>query len=184
MNDSAGRERFLVSIDELIDRSATVNGVASLKAFAAEVIGNIDFEDIRDRNPQDVFAAIDYAWRYLQHYDHAGPKLAVFDPRSEEHGWTSRHTAVLVLTEGIPFVSESLRLELNRRNIVIHVLLSSDLTVERDTNHRLQRMLPATVTADGVCRRREALVYMEISRVGDPVARAELVGVLAGVVAE
>ncbi len=180
MSDNGSRDRFLALVEAEIGR----RGSAVPRAFAAEVIGTIDFEDIRDRRPADVCATIEHAWRWLQSYDHRGPKLAVFNPRSEEHGWTSRHTVVMVLTEGVPFVSESLRMELNRRNLVIHVLVSSDLTVERDANHALARMFPATVAADGARRRREALVYMEISRIGEQAARTELAQALGEVVAD
>ncbi len=152
MNDSRSKERFLGFLNEEIHRRAPQGEAAVLKAFAAEVIGAMDFEDVRDRRPADVCATILYAWRYLQQYDPAGPKISLFNPRFEQHGWTSRHTAVLVLTHGIPFVSESLRLELNRRGIVIHMLVSSDLTVQRDAAHELRHDLPG----DGAPGRRAA----------------------------
>ncbi|MBP6381096.1 MAG: NAD-glutamate dehydrogenase, partial [Pseudomonadales bacterium] len=184
MNDSRSKERFLGFLNEEIHRRAPQGEAAVLKAFAAEVIGAMDFEDVRDRRPADVWASIHYAWRYLQQYDPAGSKISLFNPRFEQHGWTSRHTAVLVLTHGIPFVSESLRLELNRRGIVIHMLVSSDLTVQRDAGHELRQIYPATVPPDGERRTREALVYMEISRIGDPALLAAIEQSLAEVIAE
>ena len=184
MNDSRSKERFLGFLNEEIDRRAPGVEEPVLKAFAAEVIGTMDFEDIRDRRPAEVWATIHYAWQYLQEYDPAGSKISLFNPRFEEHGWSSRHTAVLVLTHGIPFVSESLRLELNRRGIVIHMLVSSDLTVQRDAAHALRHVYPATVPPDGERRTREALVYMEISRISDPALLAEIEQSLAGVIAE
>ena len=162
MNDSRGKERFLGFLNEEIGRFAPGRDEPVLKAFAAEVIGAMDFEDIRERRPAEVWATIHHAWRHLQQYDACGAKISVFNPRFEQHGWSSRHTAVLVLTQGIPFVSESLRLELNRRGIVIHVLVSSDLTVQREADGELRHVFPATVAPDGGRRRREALVYMEI----------------------
>ena len=109
MNDSRSKERFLGFLNEEIHRRAPGADGPVLKAFAAEVIGAIDFEDVRDRRPADVCATILHAWQYLQEHDPAGPKISLFNPRFEQHGWTSRHTAVLVLTHGIPFVAESLR---------------------------------------------------------------------------
>ena len=156
MNDNRSRERFLGFLGEEIERRAPGDEQAVLKAFAAEVIGAMDFEDVRDRRPADVCATILHAWQYLQQHDPAAPKISLFNPRFEQHGWSSRHTAVLVLTHGIPFVSESLRLELNRRGIVIHMLVSSDLTVQRDEAHALRHVYPATVprTASGAPARR------------------------------
>ncbi len=184
MNDSRGKERFLGFLNEEIGRFAPGRDEQVLKAFAAEVIGAMDFEDVRERRPAEVWATIHHAWRYLQQYDASGAKISVFNPRFEQHGWSSRHTAVLVLTQGIPFVSESLRLELNRRGIVIHVLVSSDLTVQREADGELRHVFPATVAPDGERRRREALVYMEVSRISDPALLADIESSLAGVVAD
>ena len=172
MNDSRSKERFLGFLNEEIHRRAPGPDGPVLKAFAAEVIGAMDFEDVRDRRPADVCATILYAWQYLQEHDPAGPKISLFNPRFEQHGWTSRHTAVLVLTHGIPFVAESLRLELSRRGIVIHMLVSSDLCVERGAAHELRHIYPATVPPDGVRLAREALVYLEISRISDDCAES------------
>ncbi|MBK6277612.1 MAG: NAD-glutamate dehydrogenase [Gammaproteobacteria bacterium] len=184
MNDNRSRERFLGFLGEEIERRAPGDEQAVLKAFAAEVIGAMDFEDVRDRRPADVCATILHAWQYLQQHDPAAPKISLFNPRFEQHGWSSRHTAVLVLTQGIPFVSESLRLELNRRGIVIHMLVSSDLTVQRDEAHALRHVYPATVPPDRERRTREALVYLEISRISDPALLAQIEQSLAAVIAE
>ncbi len=184
MNDSRSRERFLGFLGEEIERRAPGDEQTVLKAFAAEVIAAMDFEDVRDRRPADVCATILHAWQYLQQHDPAAPKISLFNPRFEQHGWSSRHTAVLVLTQGIPFVSESLRLELNRRGIVIHMLVSSDLTVQRDEAHALRHVYPATVPPDRERRTREALVYLEISRISDPALLAQIEQSLAAVIAE
>ena len=184
MKERVDWERFLAEVDAEIDRRDAVPEVALLKAFVTEVMTTIDFEDIRDRSPAEVLASIENAWRHLQEYDRSRPKISVFNPTVEEHGWASPHTVVMVLAEGVPFVSESLRMELNRRNMVIHVLVSSDLIVRRDAQHRLQRLLPSSVGPDDGRRHREALVYMEISRVGAQAARDELEQVLGEIIAE
>ncbi len=184
MSDSKSKERFLGFLEEEIDRRSPGKDHPVLKGFAAEVLAGMDFEDVRERKPVDVYGTIHYAWQYLQDYDRRAPKIRIFNPSFEQFGWSSRHTAIMVLTDGMPFVAESLRLELNRRNIVIHMLISSDLTVQRDSDNELLYLYPATVPADGSKRVREALIYMEVSRITDPALLIELESSLASVVSE
>jgi glutamate dehydrogenase len=174
MNDTRSKERYLGFITGEIDRRAGGREQPVLKAFAAEVLRGMDFEDLRDRNPADVCGTITWVWDFLQHWDRREPKIALFNPVFEQHGWSSRHTSILVLTDGMPFVAESLRLELTRRGIVIHMLASSDLTVQREDGATLRHLWQATVEPDGERRRREALVYIEVSRISDPALLAEL----------
>lgn len=183
MNDDVGRRHFLALIDAEMDRYDPLTEAMARRAFAAGVMNTVDFEDIRDRRPADVAAMIGHAWRYLQVFDHRAPKLAVFNPQREEHGWTSQHTVVLLLADGIPFLAESLRNELNRRELAVHMQIGSDLDAERDADHVLQRVVAATGATDAH-RRREALVYMEVTRVGERAARSALEQALGEVLAD
>jgi len=184
MSDGRSKERFLGLLNEEIARQFPGAGEPVLKAFAAEVLDAMDFEDVRERRPAEVCAAIHCAWRHLQQREPTGPKIRLFNPRSEQDGWSSPHTVVLVLTEGIPFVSESIRLELTRRNLVIHTLVSADFSVERDHAHTLRRIHPGAARAVREGSAREALVYLEISRIGDRALLEEIESSLAAVVAE
>jgi glutamate dehydrogenase len=174
MNDSTSRERYLQFLAEEIDRRAPEKQAGTLKAFAAEVLAGVDFEDLRDRDPADLYGTIFYAWQFLQEYDGTGPKVSLFNPNFEQHGWQSRHTAILVLTDGIPFAAESVRLEINRRNITIHRFFSTDLVVQRDARHGVKHLYPATIPTVEGKRRREAVIYLEVSRITDAALLADI----------
>ncbi|MFM7273802.1 MAG: hypothetical protein ACKO4A_08095, partial [Gammaproteobacteria bacterium] len=183
MSDHDSRERFLALLLEELDRRLGGRDPAALRAFATEVLAGMDSEDLRGRRPADVFGAIACVWDALQQREGEASAVRVFNPGFEQHGWSSRHTVVIVLTDGIPFVSESLRLELTRRGLVLHILQSSDLTVQRDATGRLEHLYPATVPA-GNGRQREALVYIEFSRVSDPAQLQEIAGSLRAVIGD
>jgi glutamate dehydrogenase len=183
MSDHDSKERFLPLLLEEVDRRIGDRNPAALKAFATDVLDGMDVEDLRGRQPADVFGAIACVWDALQHREGNASKVQVFNPGFEQHGWGSRHTAIIVLTDGIPFVSESLRLELTRRGLVLHILQSSDITVLRDEAGNLEHLYPASVPA-GEGRQREALVYIEFSRVSDAAQLQEIAASLAAVIAD
>ncbi len=183
MTDSASKDRYLGLLLREFDRHHASHDPAALRAFAADVLDGMDIEDLEARRPSDVRAVICFVWQYLQRREPGSPGVLVFNPEPVTHGWNSAHTSVLVLTDGMPFVAESLRLELDRRKHRIHLLTSSDLMVERDEAHVLCRVFPASVPASG-SRRREALVYLEISRAGDEPRLAELACALGSVLCD
>jgi glutamate dehydrogenase len=184
MNDSQqSKDRYLGLLLREMDRHPGERDEPELRSFAAEVLAGMDIEDLAGRRPAEVCATIAFVWEFLRHWDRREPKIIIFNPMFSQHGWSSSHTSVLVLVEGMPFVAESLRLELDRRNLAIHLLASSDLTVERDPGNTLLHVFPATVPATGM-RAREALVYMEIARTADEARLAELGAALAAVVSD
>ena len=40
--------------------------------------------------------------------------MRVYNPQFEEHGWQSTHTAVEIVTDDMPFLIDSVSMELNR----------------------------------------------------------------------
>ena len=183
MTEITGKERYSALVLREFDRQPDPDGGAGVQAFASDVLAGMDIEDLELRRPADVCAIIRHVWRFLQYRDPGSTRVSVFNPVVAEQGWLSAHTSVLVLSDGIPFLAESLRLELDRRRHRIHLLVSSDLTVERDLGHAIRRVLPASVPEDGH-RHREALIYFEIARIADPGALEELEGSLGEVLGE
>ena len=48
------------------------------------------------------------------------------------------HTFVAVLHEDMPFLVDSVRIELNRRGLTVHAIQNAVLAVARDDRHQLQ----------------------------------------------
>jgi len=118
-------------------------------------------EELVGRHFSDVFGSIYHWWRFMQQFDAAAPKVRVFNPVLAEDGWVCPHTAVIVLQKDMPFLVDSIRIEMNRRNILIHGLKSTVINVHRDQQHNLLSM------SDGLeldeTAQLEALIFLEIS---------------------
>mgnify|MGYP002719684311 FL=1 len=98
----------------------------------------------------------------LEQFDHAKPQVRAFNPDYEKHGWQSTHTAVEILHGDIPFLVDSVRMELNRHGYSIHTLQNSVFSVRRDQNGQLLEILPRGTQGEGVLH--EALMFLEIDR--------------------
>ena len=50
-------------------------------------------------------------------------RVRVYNPTFEQHGWQSPHTAIEIVSDDMPFLVDSVSMELSRRELGIHVLV-------------------------------------------------------------
>ncbi|MFT5782674.1 MAG: glutamate dehydrogenase, partial [Pseudomonas sp.] len=130
--------------------------------FAEQFFGIVALEELTSRRLSDLIGCTLSAWRLLGHFEHDKPQVRLFNPDYEKHGWQSTHTAVEVLHHDIPFLVDSIRMELNRRGYNIHTLQNNVLSVRRSAGGELEEVLARATQGDGVLH--EALIYLEIDR--------------------
>ena len=156
--------------------------VQDLRLFAGEkipnneLIGFIKFteyffnrfplDEISGRYLGDVFGSVYQCWRYIQQFDGRSPKVNLYNPKLDVEGWVCPHTVLVVHQIDMPFLVDSIRIELNRRNIAIHAIKSTVLTIARDNNHQIVDLLDSTTVEKN--SHKEALVYLEINLLTRP----------------
>ena len=60
------------------------------------------------------------------------PKIRVYNPRVEEHGWTSPHTVIEVVNDDMPFLVDSVTMEVNRQGYTLHLFNHPIFATKRD----------------------------------------------------
>ncbi|MDP3844823.1 MAG: NAD-glutamate dehydrogenase [Pseudomonas sp.] len=130
--------------------------------FAEQFFGIVALEELTERRLSDLVGCTLSAWRLLEHFEYDQPQVRLYNPDYEKHGWQSTHTAVEVLHRDIPFLVDSIRMELNRRGYSIHTLQNNVLSVRRKANGDLQEVLAKSSQGEGVIQ--ESLIYLEIDR--------------------
>nr|WP_300310773.1 NAD-glutamate dehydrogenase [Halomonas sp.] len=159
------REDLLKQLEERLTAGLDKKKVERVIAFARLFYANAPVEDMIDRRFDDFYGATLSLWHFLQQFDPGAPKVRVLNPEFEEHGWQSNHTFVAVLHEDMPFLVDSVRIELNRRGMTVHAIHNAVLTVERDRHHRVSGLSSAK---NGEPGHRESLIAIEVDRHSDP----------------
>src|SRR5215212_9185977 len=88
-------------------------------------------EDLVARAVPDLFGAALAHLRLARHRAPDEPKVAVFSPTFDEHGFASSHTVVQVVAEDMPFVPDSLTTELSRHGFGLHIAIHPVFVVQR-----------------------------------------------------
>ena len=129
--------------------------------FTEYYFSRYPLDELAGRYLGDVFGNVYQWWRYIQNFDGAQPKVSLVNPKLDVEGWVCPHTVLVVQQIDMPFLVDSIRIELNRRNIAIHAIKSTVLYVVRDNKHQLIDIVDASDVQTP--SQKEAFVYLEIN---------------------
>ena len=166
------RQEILKQLHERLDSQLDKAQAEEVKAFARHFYASAPLEDLADRRLDNLCGATLSVWDFIQQFDHSSPKVRVFTPDLEEHGWLSPHTFVAVLHKDMPFLVDSVRIELNRRGLTVHAIHNAVLAMERNASHDLVRV--ASASDVGAPESRESLIAIEIDRQSNPQELADI----------
>ncbi|PTQ69230.1 NAD-glutamate dehydrogenase [Pseudomonas sp. GV071] len=159
---AASKADFQQQLQAALAQHVSEQALSQVALFAEQFFGIIALEELTQRRLSDLVGCTLSAWRLLERFDSAKPQVRVFNPDYEKHGWQSTHTAVEVLHPDVPFLVDSVRMELNRRGYSIHTLQNSVISTRRNKKGELLEVLPKGTTGKDV--QQESLIFLEIDR--------------------
>src|SRR5215216_6639674 len=118
------------------------------EAFARQLYRWVAPEDVVERDPLDLYGLALGHFNFARERPPGIPKVRAYNPRFEEHGWQSTHTAVEIVTDDMPFLIDSVSMELNRVGCGVHLIIHPVLAVRRDSEGRLVEILPSAETPE------------------------------------
>jgi len=163
--NAGDKDELFADLDALAGDSIEESQWALWLTFSRAFFARLPLEEWVGRPIKDVFGAVHSAWRLMNQFRPGKPSVRLFNPTLEEDGWLCPHSVLLVQQRDMPFLVDSIRIELNRRNIAIHSIKSTVLGVIRDEQQRPVGLWPAEgdeTSDDSDKGAVEALVYMEI----------------------
>ena len=138
--------------------------------FIEEYFKQVDGEDLADREPADLYGAALSHLNLARRFVSGAPKLRIYNPRLEEHGWESRHTIVEIVNDDMPFLVDSITMEVNRQGYTQHLTIHPLMRARRDQVGDLVSI--QSLAGDGSL---ESLIHVEVDRQTDP-ARIKALG--------
>src|SRR3954468_175652 len=127
-------------------------------------------EDVCGRSAVDVYGAFASHYRLARNRPPGTAKVRLFTPGPGEQGWSGEgHSVVEVVVDDMPFLVDSLTMELSRQLRDVHVVIHPGFDVGRDITGVLQSGQPV---ADGALEPeggavRESWMHVEIDRLPD-----------------
>ncbi|WP_162589606.1 NAD-glutamate dehydrogenase [Variovorax sp. RA8] len=168
--EAARKDERLEEVEQLVRAKLPAESVEEVCGFVRRYFGQVDPEDLDERKAADLYGAALSHWGFARKREAGRPKLRVFNPTIAEHGWQSTHTIIEMVNDDMPFLVDSVTMEVNRHGLTLHLIIHPLMAVERGADGVLRGL--ASETGASPDARRESFIHVEVDRVPEP-ARME-----------
>ena len=135
-------------------------------AFVTGYYAGVSPGDLVEREADDLYGGAVAHLNLARRRTPGTPKLRVYNPRVEQHGWQSTHTIVEIVTDDMPFLVDSVRMVLNRRGYTSHLVVHPVMRFRRAEDGRIEALAPREDASEGSIV--EALIRLEADRQTEP----------------
>ncbi len=143
---------------------------ALARAFCLRWLKDVPTADLLGQDPLDLYGAALAHLRFGSRRDPGTALVRVYNPEIDRHGWQSTHTIVEIVNDDMPFLVDSVAMELARHGLGVHLTVHPVVPVRRDPAGRLLAV-PDEREADGAA---ESFIHVEVDRLSDPARLAAL----------
>ncbi len=167
-------EMSIEKLDQLIRYAAEHAGkeqAAEFEQFLRIYYGKVESDDLAGVSVENLYGSAYSFWQFAEQREPGTTAVRVFNPRTDKHGWNSSHTAIELVNDDMPFLFDSVTMELASHSRTIHLSIHPVLHVIRDGKCKRQG-LDESGTASGSVR--ESMMHIEIDEQTDPKALKEI----------
>jgi glutamate dehydrogenase len=140
--------------------------VAPCEAFVRQYYQWVPADDLADRNPLDLYGAAVAHWNLAGQRAPGEAKVRVYNPDFEQYGWQSQHTVIEIVSDDMPFIVDSVTMELGRQGHSIHLVIHPVMRIRRDSGGHIVEVLEHDAVAEEDAAG-ESILHAEIGREHD-----------------
>ncbi|HEV7767943.1 MAG TPA: NAD-glutamate dehydrogenase domain-containing protein, partial [Thermoanaerobaculia bacterium] len=138
----------------------------SAEKFIRRYFANVAPDDVIYTSTDTLLGGALSLWEFGAQRTPGKPKIRLFNPKQEEHGWGTEHTVVEIINDDMPFLVDSVTAEIRRRDRQIHLLLHPVIHSRRDADgNRIEVTDTQHAPTDAVV---ESYMHVEIDQETEP----------------
>jgi glutamate dehydrogenase len=164
-SDSGLNEIESILIDGVVEwvrERLAADEATQCEAFVRQYYRWVPAEDLASRGSLDLYGAALAQWSFAQQRAHGEAKIRLYNPHFEQHGWQSRHTVIEIVSDDMPFLVNSITMELSRQGYGIHLMIHPVLCLRRNGDGQLIEVLaPGARTREETL---ESVMHIEVDR--------------------
>jgi glutamate dehydrogenase len=164
-----GKAERIEQVLALVREKLPAESRGPVEAFVRAYFRQVDAQDLAERAPADLYGAALSQWNFARRREPGKARVRVFNPSVQEHGWQSTHTIVEIVNDDMPFLVDSVTMEVNRHALTLHLIVHPVIRVNRAGD-----VLMGVLPDDSPAGLRESFMHLEVDRLVEP-ARMEQV---------
>ncbi len=157
------RQNIISAVIKAAKKHFTATQLPILSTFVEQFFSNVPLEDLDTRSIETLYGMAISNWNLIYQRQADECKVRVFNPTEKEEGWHSSYTVIQVCQVDMPFLVDSIRLELNRLGYSTNLIIQlGGMQVRRNKKGQLTELLPFESKAEEVLV--EATLYIELDK--------------------
>src|SRR6267142_169844 len=148
------------------------------EGFERLYYAEVDPEELAARSARDLAGAAASHLESGRRFSSGKPKIRAYNPTPAQHGWQSTHTAIEIVNDDMPFLVDSVTMEVNRQGLTLHLVIHPVLRAVRDAKGELLSIFQPSESSEG---RLESFMHIEVDRQTDAAKLVELEAGIASV---
>jgi glutamate dehydrogenase len=184
---STPHEKLLERLENMVREKFPLDRAETAARFVRLYYARVRMEVLETRDLLDLYGCALAHLTLARRRQRGETLVRVYNPTLEEDGWECPHSVIEIVVEDMPFLVDSVRMSVNRRDLKILRIIHPILSVLRDSRGVLATILDrngAEDSAADVAPQREAVMHFEILRQTDRRQLAELESELVRVLAD
>ena len=125
------------------------NAQKQFAGFLKVYYANVPPQDLLDNEAKELFGLAHGHWKLAQTRKSGRSIIRAFSPDPKKDGWETIHTIIEVITEDMPFLVDSVTAELNRQNLIVHLIIHPIFAVRRNKSGKLLGLNGSRLAKDG-----------------------------------
>jgi len=152
-------------------RHTTAEEKTQAATFVRRYYAQVDQEDLAERSIFNLCGAALAHLNFIREFKSGTPKVRIYNPQIEKDGWESTHTTIELVNDNMPFLVDSVTMEVNRQGLTLHLVIYPVIRTNRDRTGGLIEILRRDAVESGAS---ESLMHVEVDRQTDPEKLVEL----------
>ena len=162
---AADESELIETVCERIRERLPDHRASACESFVRQYYQWVPPEDLATRGARDLYGAAVSHWNLAQQRGRTEPKVRVYNPDRDRDAWESPHTVIEIVTTDMPFIVDSVTMELGRQGHSIDLVIHPVLRIRRDVEGRLLEVLDPGATAEDAIS--ESVLHAEVVREPD-----------------
>ena len=135
------RAESMDEVVKLVRAKVTPDQRETLADFVQKYFGQVDPEELAERQVADLYGAAVSHWNFARKRERGQARVRVFNPTVAENGWQSTHTVIEIVNDDMPFLVDSVTMEVNRFGLTLHLIMHPLLSVRRSAEGTLLSLI-------------------------------------------
>ena len=176
--DVINGDKFFIDLERQISDKYSEPLAAQLVSFSRKVFDLATLDELGDEPVAKVLKFLKHFLKFTKKIDLNNPKVKIYCPTVES---SVSGTEIFIIQRDMPFLVDSVRIELNRRGINIQTIKSTILNVIRDDGGTL---VSAFADPDEPKSYKEALIFLNVEFHGSIEEQQDLINSIVDVLAD